>query len=321
MDEARLVSVAQRAKARIRGVTDFRLELVASPDGAGVSRGTLAGVAHEVPFALYGSWTDHLTVEWLCDHWKEIGAEVLPEIVLTGDTAVVLNGHQLRIAETQTGVTAKPRERVDPAEAYTAEEAERDLERVAGALMVEYGLGAALAHTEPWPDDPKPAASDGADVSPWRKQASLLLSKLHGWRRGAPASSAGHHHARRVFEDPTLDALAEAADPAMEAHARGPSDLQPPEPLKPGDVLVVNGAGSATRVDYTVEDAEADIALVAEPLAAYAQDTGTDASKAAEEARRDAARMLLKLTPWRAAVPVPSPGLAHVEQVAKRGER
>jgi hypothetical protein len=98
-------------------------------------------------------------------------------------------------------------------------------------------------------------------------------------------------------------------------------ELEVPDPLRPGDVLVVNGAGQAVRWEYTVEDAEADIGTAARALADY-EPGGPWPDEAANVAasRCEAARMLLKLTPWRAAVPVPSPGFVHVQQVAKRGE-
>jgi hypothetical protein len=112
--------------------------------------------------------------------------EFLPEITLQGPTAVVLNGHQLRIAELERAYTSAPRERLDPSQPYSEAEAEADVERVARALA-DYEPGG------PWPDE-------AACVAASRKDAALLLSRLHGWKRGAPPSSPGHHHARSVFE-------------------------------------------------------------------------------------------------------------------------
>lgn len=194
-DEQRLTAVMQRLKARLPGV-DLRgialdEEAVSLTVGIDVEAAQRAGVH-------LTSDTDEIRV--VRRVWDEGDTPVvaafaslfpgaLNEITLAQDLAVVLNDHQLRIAETQTGVTAKPRERVDPAEAYTAEEAEEDVMRLARALA-DYEPGG------PWPDE-------AACVAASRKQAALILSKLHGWRRGAPPSSAGHHHARAVFEDET----------------------------------------------------------------------------------------------------------------------
>lgn len=314
MTEEQLQRVMRRMKARLPAMKDAEFSVI---DGGKLQ---ISGPTLGLYLLVGEGWSENDVVEEFCELARQQDIVVLPEITLVVDTAVVLNGHQLRIAEQQVAVTSTPRVKVDPAEAYTAEEAEADFDRLAVALMHAYTEGAEIEHTEPWSDDPKPRAAEMRDASVWRREASLLLSKVKGWQRGAPPSSAGHQHARRVFEDPVLDALVEAADAAMEERVRDIADLQPPEPLKPGDVLVVGETGTATRWDYTVEDAEADIALTAAPLAAYAEDTGTDAPKAAEEAHRDAARLLLKLSPWRAAVPADSAGLVHVRQVAGGGE-
>jgi hypothetical protein len=87
-------------------------------------------------------------------------------------------------------------------------------------------------------------------------------------------------------------------------------------------VYALNEGRESPAWTYTVEDAVADLRQVGDMLN-KALEIGRDMPNDdldAEAAQHIAALLLLKLTPWRAAVPVPSAGLTHVQQVAKRGE-
>lgn len=104
---------------------------------------------------------------------------VLPEVVLREDTAVLLNGHQLRIAERGEAVSVRPR--AAPG-GYTEEDAQQDIRRLATALCDE---------AETMDTDPQ--------VQDFLQDAALLLSKLIGWRRGT-AGSEGDAYAKRLWE-------------------------------------------------------------------------------------------------------------------------
>jgi hypothetical protein len=194
MTDEQLQRVMQRMKARLPGMKGAEFSVI---DGDKLQ---ISGPSIGLYLLLGDEQSEDDVVERFCELARSNDLVVLDEIRLHGDVAVVLDGHQLRIAETQTGVTAKPRERVDPAEAYTAEEAEADVERVARVLMAEYGAGVDSEREVPETHDPKPRAAEMRNASAWRREASLLLSKLHGWKRGAPPSSPGHHRARGIFE-------------------------------------------------------------------------------------------------------------------------
>lgn len=98
------------------------------------------------------------------------------ELHLTEDTLVHLGAHKLRIAELQRDVSSVPRPPVDPNQPYTEGMAEADIARVSALL------------------DPE---THGNQV---RARAALILSKLHGWKLGAPPESPGHAYARRVHD-------------------------------------------------------------------------------------------------------------------------
>jgi hypothetical protein len=201
MTDEQRTRVLQRVKARVAGVEDLRIEWDADavPE-AGVSLGKMAGAPNGVPFSSRTPWTENELVEWICDGWRSNGATVLDEIRLTSDVAVVLDGHQLRIAELERAYHSAPRERLDPSQPYSEAEAEADVERVARVLMAEYGAGADSEREVPETHDPKPRAAEMRNASAWRREAALILSKVKGWQRGAPPSSPGHHRARGIFE-------------------------------------------------------------------------------------------------------------------------
>lgn len=100
------------------------------------------------------------------------------EIHLTEDSVVHLGPHKLRIAELNLDASSVPRPPVDRSHGYTAEMAEQDILRVAAII--------ARSETQ-------------AEIEEARPAAALLLSKLHGWKMGAPPESPGHAYARRVF--------------------------------------------------------------------------------------------------------------------------
>jgi hypothetical protein len=205
-DEQRLTAIFQRLKARLPGV-DLRgiavdEETVSVTVGIDVEAARAAGVT-------LTSDTDEIRIVrrvWDEGDTKVVAAfcslypDALNELVLAQDLAVVLNGHTLNVAETQRGVTATPRERLDPSQPYSEAEAEADVERVARVLMAEYGAGVDSEREVPETHDPKPRAAEMRNASAWRREAALILSKVKGWQRGAPPSSPGHHRARGIFE-------------------------------------------------------------------------------------------------------------------------
>lgn len=183
MDESAMVRVAQRMKARLSGVADLTFERVEAGDL------WLRFDVNGKPYSLGPRGeTEEEVMSSLVELARVAELEVFPEIVLTGPTALVLDGHQLRVAELGRAYDVRVRERVDPDAEYTAAEADEDVNRLA-LLIASYERTAAT-----------PADDGAAIVRKARKDAALLLSRFHGWKRGAPASSPGYNHVRDVFD-------------------------------------------------------------------------------------------------------------------------
>lgn len=195
MNEEQLLMLGKRLRSRLRDATQIRVEY----DGVVIK---VAGMHNGEPFSIgwVWEWQDNGEQELmahLVEQFSLRGFHVLPVIGLITDMALDLNGHRLRISELQQEVTARslPRKSLR-VEDYSADEGLEDVERLA---LVMFDLAGDVGKTLP---------------QEFRVRAAFLLSRLHGWKRGAPEGSPGHQAVRDVAEPP-VPVLLEDAGPTL----------------------------------------------------------------------------------------------------------